>query len=250
MVPGSFYGKKTAVYLTPLERKAIKECVPPPPLPSLPTQKLTGKKKKQLVKGSKKPGKVAAEPKKTGKKLAVQPFSTVARTIKLSKMNRFAFESSPCQIGRHCWQIGIGNCLRFACDCPPLFLLFELTPITHLRRSSVTAKPAAPSGSGSAKSAESKRAITVSFSSLKPKPKIFVGAAFFSTGKSRMSMFKKPSSKSATRPTAAAVTAQPAPPRTSENTKPLPRAAVTNLRQKPPTQVRMKHKTYSFKGPT
>ncbi|XP_075893661.1 N-acetyltransferase ESCO2 [Nelusetta ayraudi] len=199
LVPGSFYGKKTAVYLTPLERKAIKEAVPPPPplpppVPSPPTQKMMGKKEKKQVKGRKKPGKVAAESKKPGKKWAVQPFSTVAKTIRLSKMNN--------------------RC--------------------------ATAKPVAPSSSSSSSSssctkpAESKKAITVSFSSLKPKPKIFVGAAFFSTGKKRMSMFKKSAPKSLTRTTSAPVRPQSVPPQKSEQQPPAP---VTNLPQKPPAKT-------------
>lgn len=127
LVPGSFYGKKTAVYLTPLERKAIKEAVPPPPplpppVPSPPTQKMMGKKEKKQVKGRKKPGKVAAESKKPGKKWAVQPFSTVAKTIRLSKMNnRFVFESSRSQIGCRCWLFGIEDFSRFG----PLFFFLN-----------------------------------------------------------------------------------------------------------------------------
>lgn len=113
MVPGSFYGKRTEVYLTPLERKAIKESVPflPPPLSppaaSPPAQKMTGKKK---IKGSKKPGNVATQSKKTDKKLAALPFSTVAKTIKLSKTNnRFVFLSSQCQLFCNQWLFGIGT---------------------------------------------------------------------------------------------------------------------------------------------
>lgn len=39
----------------------------------------------------------------------------------------------------------------------------------------------------------------MSFSSLKPKPKIFVGAAFFNTGKKPTSMYKRSAPKSSTR---------------------------------------------------
>lgn len=100
---------------------------------------------------------------------------------------------------------------------------------------SVAAKPAAPSSSTTAaKSAEPKKAITISFGSLKPKPKIFVGAAFFSTGKKRMSMFKKSAPKSTSRPTSAQKAQSGA---TTKQQLPAP---VTNLQQKPPAKVRVK----------
>ena len=61
-------------------------------------------------------------------------------------------------------------------------------------------KPASTSAAASAcstKPAESKKTFTfASFSSLKPKPKIFVGAAFFSTVKKPTSMYKKTTVKS------------------------------------------------------
>ncbi|KAG7215083.1 hypothetical protein INR49_022792 [Caranx melampygus] len=69
--------------------------------------------------------------------------------------------------------------------------------------SSVTAKPASTATAApasSTKPAESKKAITITLSSLKPKPKIFVGAAFFGTGKKPTSMYKKSAPKSSTRP--------------------------------------------------
>lgn len=69
--------------------------------------------------------------------------------------------------------------------------------ILHMLDWSVSAK-STPSVSSS-KPAEMKKAITISFSSLKPKPKIFVGAAFFSTGKKPMSMYKKCTPKSVAR---------------------------------------------------
>lgn len=52
------------------------------------------------------------------------------------------------------------------------------------------------------KPAEPKRAISITVSSLKLKPKIFVGAAFFSTGKRLTSMYKKSAPKSSARPAA------------------------------------------------
>lgn len=75
------------MYLTPLERKAVKESVPfpspSPPPASPPTQKNMSKKKAK----SKAIGREATQPKKTEKKLTVHPFSTVAKTIKLSKVS-------------------------------------------------------------------------------------------------------------------------------------------------------------------
>lgn len=72
-----------------------------------------------------------------------------------------------------------------------------------IKFNSVTAKPASTktaAPASSTKQAESKKAITITFSSLKPKPKIFVGAAFFGTGKKPTSMYKKSAPKSSTRP--------------------------------------------------
>ncbi|KAJ8009075.1 hypothetical protein DPEC_G00085090 [Dallia pectoralis] len=59
-------------------------------------------------------------------------------------------------------------------------------------------KPDVPT---STNQAEVKKGLTMTFCSLKskPKPKIFVGAAFFSTGKKTASMYKKPNTKSTKR---------------------------------------------------
>uniref|UniRef100_A0A3B4H272 Establishment of sister chromatid cohesion N-acetyltransferase 2 n=1 Tax=Pundamilia nyererei TaxID=303518 RepID=A0A3B4H272_9CICH len=105
LVTSSFYGKKNPVYLTPLERKALKDSLPCPAAP---------------------------------------PSPTMTQKIKLSQpkpSSRFVIAS--------------------------------------------------------------KKAITITFSNLKPKPKIFVGAAFFGTGKKPTSMYKKTAPKSSTRPSAA-----------------------------------------------
>ncbi|XP_035535088.1 N-acetyltransferase ESCO2 [Morone saxatilis] len=94
-------------------------------------------------------------------------------------------------------------------------------------RSSNAAKPpssATAAAAGSTKPTESKKAITITFSSLKPKPKIFVGAAFFGTGKKPTSMYKKSAPKSSTRP-----------PVKNKATKPP--AATTSQQQKPPAQT-------------
>lgn len=107
---------------------------------------------------------------------------------------------------------------------------------------SVTAKPASTTTTApasSTKPVESKKAITISFSSLKPKPKIFVGAAFFSTGKKPTSMYKKSTPKSLTRPTSVPVKPKSAPSQiTNEKAKQHPPAPVTNLLQKCPAEVR------------
>lgn len=70
---------------------------------------------------------------------------------------------------------------------------------------SVAAKPTTTAAPASSKPVEPKKAITITFSSLKPKPKIFVGAAFFGTGKKPTSMYKKAAPKSSTRPTSVPV---------------------------------------------
>ncbi|KAF3850162.1 hypothetical protein F7725_019881 [Dissostichus mawsoni] len=81
-----------------------------------------------------------------------------------------------------------------------------------------SAKPASTTTSAPVsfpKPIELKKAFTITFSSLKPKPKIFVGAAFFGTGKKSKSMYKKsaPRSKPASVPTAV-------PPVTTEDIEP------------------------------
>ncbi|XP_026197262.1 N-acetyltransferase ESCO2 isoform X2 [Anabas testudineus] len=158
MGSSSFYGKQKSIYLTPLERKAIKESLPSPPLPSPPSQtKKPEKKNKKTVKGGNKLRKVSAGSSNEGR-MGIKAYATSARTIKLSKLN-----------------------------------------------SSVTAKPAPTKVAAPAnipKPAEPKKAIAITFSSLKPKPKpkIFVGAAFFGTGKKPTSMYKKSTPKSSTRP--------------------------------------------------
>lgn len=88
MLTSSFYGKQKPIYLTPLERKAIKESLPspppPPPLPSPPSQEK--KKNKKSVKGGRKLGKVAAGS-RNAEKMGIQRYATSARAIKLSKLN-------------------------------------------------------------------------------------------------------------------------------------------------------------------
>ncbi|XP_054618089.1 N-acetyltransferase ESCO2 [Dunckerocampus dactyliophorus] len=151
MVTSSFYGAKKTVYLTPLERKAVKESLPfPPPIQSPPAQaqKPVRKTNKKGVKGGKQT-KMAAGSSHAGK-MGLKSYATSTKTIKLSKLN---------------------------CS------------------SNASAKT---SSAAASKPAEPKKAITITFNSLKPKPKIFVGAAFFSTAKKPTSMYKKSSAKPAT----------------------------------------------------
>ncbi|XP_055740866.1 N-acetyltransferase ESCO2-like [Salvelinus fontinalis] len=56
-----------------------------------------------------------------------------------------------------------------------------------------SSKPKAPT---STEQVELKKGILLTFGGLKPKPKIFIGAAFFSTGKKTASMYKKSAPKS------------------------------------------------------
>lgn len=153
MVTSSFYGKQKPVYLTPLERKAIKDSLPSPPPPSPPSQEK--KKNNKNAKGGSRQRKVVAGTRNAGK-TGVKSHGTSSKSIRLPKVG-----------------------------------------------SSVTAKPAPTPPAPPAtivKPSESKKAITITFSSLKPKPKIFVGAAFFGTGKKATSMYKKSAPKSSTRP--------------------------------------------------
>ncbi|XP_068610188.1 N-acetyltransferase ESCO2 [Brachionichthys hirsutus] len=159
MVTTAFYGKQRALYLSPLDRKAIRESLPPPPPPPPPPSVSQGKKKnKKGAKGGMKQRKLAAGSRHAGK-MAAKGFATTSLTIKPSKPNSSGATAKPA--------------------------------------SATTAAPPA-----SSKPAEPKKAISIIFSSLKPKPKIFVGAAFFATGKKHKSMYKKSTPKSSTRPAA------------------------------------------------
>ncbi|KAM8846614.1 N-acetyltransferase ESCO2 isoform 4-T6 [Synchiropus picturatus] len=122
VLSSSFYGRKPQVYLTPLERKALKDS-----LPAAPAQQ-------------------AAKPQKKKKE---------------KKVSRSRKSKSGSQ----------------------------------LNSSSQVLKPEPQS-----RAAEPRRAITFSFTSLKPKPKIFVGAAFFSTGRKPTSMYKRSAPKKSSCP--------------------------------------------------
>ncbi|KAM7395066.1 hypothetical protein PAMA_006696 [Pampus argenteus] len=163
VVTSSFYGKKKPIYLTPLERKVIKESLPPPPplpLPPSEAKKPEKKKNKKNAKGGSKPRKVAAGPSNV-RKMSLKRYTASTEEIKLPKVNNST---------------------------------------TVIPASTAAAAPATNNNSN--KVTESKKAIAISFSSLKPKPKIFVGAAFFSTGKKPTSMYKKSAPKSSSRPAA------------------------------------------------
>ncbi|TDH00668.1 hypothetical protein EPR50_G00190700 [Perca flavescens] len=201
MVTSSFYGQKKSIYLTPLERKAIKESLPPRPLPSPPSQEK--KKNKTKVRGGSKKSKVAAGSGKAGK-TAAKTSATSSKMILLPKLN-----------------------------------------------SSVAAKPASTTTAApasSTKPAEAKKAITITFSSLKPKPKIFVGAAFFGTGKKPTSMYKKSAPKCSTRPALVPVKHKAVPPQTKSE-KPKPTAPVVNQRQKHPEETAVQPADVAEKQP-
>ncbi|XP_077366678.1 N-acetyltransferase ESCO2 [Festucalex cinctus] len=137
----SFYGPKKSVYLTPLERKAVKESLPPPPPLSSPGQaKKVEKKNKVPAKGKAAKGKRV---KATSAGSSIRNYADAAtKTVRLSKIN---------------W-----------------------------------------SSNANEKEPEPKKAGPITFSNMKkPKTKIFVGAAFFSTAKKPSSMYKKASAAKA-----------------------------------------------------
>ncbi|KAM9354210.1 N-acetyltransferase ESCO2 [Pholidichthys leucotaenia] len=159
IVTSSFYGKQKPTYLTPLERKALKESLPAPPSSTPALAKKPEKKTKKKAQGGSKTRKQPTGSSK-GEKMGTKNYTTATKAIRLPKPS-----------------------------------------------SSNAAKkmPSPPTAPAATKSSEVKKAITVSFSSLKPKPKIFVGAAFFSTGKKPTSMYKKSAPKSLGKPASALV---------------------------------------------
>lgn len=90
MVTSSFYGKQKPIYLTPLERKAIKESLPAPPpsppLPSPPSQEKNKKTNKKNGKGGRKVKGTAGS--RNAQKTGIQHYTTSVKAIKLSKLNR------------------------------------------------------------------------------------------------------------------------------------------------------------------
>ncbi|XP_031584656.1 N-acetyltransferase ESCO2 isoform X1 [Oreochromis aureus] len=203
LVTSSFYGKKNPVYLTPLERKALKDSLPCPAAPPSPTMTQKPEKKtKKNIKGGSKPRSVAGSSK--GGKMGTKSYSTSIKRIKLSQPKPSS--------------------------------------------SSVATKPPHPPtvAPASNKPTESKKAITITFSNLKPKPKIFVGAAFFGTGKKPTSMYKITAPKSSTRPSAAVL------PQTKGKESEQPQdALVGNQQQKEPEKTAVKPmRTYENKPST
>nr|XP_020443242.1 N-acetyltransferase ESCO2 isoform X2 [Monopterus albus] len=193
MVTSSFYGKQKSIYLTPLERKAIKESLPSAPLSSPPSQaKKPEKKNMRSLKRDQKPRNMSAGSSKRGK-LGIKSCLTSTKTIKLPKHNH-----------------------------------------------SVSGKPASTTAAAPAritKPPDSKKAITITFSSLKPKPKIFVGAAFFGTGKKPASMYKKSTPKSSTRPNSVQGKNKVVLPQKKSEKAKQPPAPVTNQHQKHPEKT-------------
>ncbi|XP_021163386.2 N-acetyltransferase ESCO2 isoform X1 [Fundulus heteroclitus] len=99
---------------------------------------------------------------------------------------------------------------------------FSQLPIKKIKlpksnTSSAAAKPTSSSSSAPTSNnlADAKKAIKMSFSSLKPKPKIFVGAAFFVTGKKQQSMYKRSAPRSSAKPAPVKSESQTAPPQQS-----------------------------------
>jgi len=122
MVTGSFYGKKKPLYLTPLERKLLKETKSPPRM--LPSAKMALEDPYSL------PG--------VPKKMVKNKAKRITTTVTVTKQ-------------------------------------------TESKKTSAI---------GFSKTTDTAKTITLTFGGLKPKPKIFVGAAFFGTGKKPSSMFK------------------------------------------------------------
>uniref|UniRef100_A0A3B3ZI53 Establishment of sister chromatid cohesion N-acetyltransferase 2 n=1 Tax=Periophthalmus magnuspinnatus TaxID=409849 RepID=A0A3B3ZI53_9GOBI len=151
LISSSFYSKPKAVYLTPLERKKVKESLPSPQSEVIKTATII----KKDSKGGKKTKRLSTDSKKNIKN-GIKRYATSANAVK------------------------------------------------------------------------TKKGITFTFSSGKPKPKLFVGAAFFGTGKKPTSMYKKAAPKSSNRPKKNKACA-PTPPAQTE--KPQPPSALGTLQE-------------------
>ncbi|KAM4632887.1 N-acetyltransferase ESCO2 [Polymixia lowei] len=169
MVTDSFYGKRKALYLTPLERKILRESRPPPPLP-LP---LPPSQARQAEEKKKKKGRGVSRQRKMatasghGVKMSLKSFSAPQK-IRLTKLSSSA----------------------------------AARPVSATVPATTGTKPTEP-----------KKGITITLSGLKPKPKLFVGAAFFSTGKKPTSMYKKSTPKSSAKPALAPGKSKAVPPK-------------------------------------
>ncbi|KAJ0026765.1 hypothetical protein NQD34_017765 [Periophthalmus magnuspinnatus] len=166
LISSSFYSKPKAVYLTPLERKKVKESLPSPQSEVIKTATII----KKDSKGGKKTKRLSTDSKKNIKN-GIKRYATSANAVKVSTLNN-----------------------RTKAAVPP----------------------------------ETKKGITFTFSSGKPKPKLFVGAAFFGTGKKPTSMYKKAAPKSSNRPKKNKACA-PTPPAQTE--KPQPPSALGTLQE-------------------
>ncbi|XP_010766034.1 swi5-dependent recombination DNA repair protein 1 homolog, partial [Notothenia coriiceps] len=95
MIPSSFYGQNQHLYLTPLERKAIKD-LPSLHLPSSPSQEKKQSPKKRIVKGGGKQKKVVLGSSNAGiyQKAFTKSYETSPRKIKLPTLgSRFVSKS-------------------------------------------------------------------------------------------------------------------------------------------------------------
>ncbi|XP_058468506.1 N-acetyltransferase ESCO2 isoform X2 [Solea solea] len=220
MVTSSFYGKQKPVYLTPLERKAIKESLPPaapppPALPSPPSQPIKQQRKnKKNVKGGNKPKKVSAGL-RTAAEAGIKSYVTSTKKITLSKLS-----------------------LSVTAKPPAAAAAATTTTTTSAPTAAAAAAAAPPPTTVTKPVSESKKAITITFSSLKPKPKIFVGAAFFGTGKKPKSMYKKSKPKSSTKPASVQQKSLAAPVQTKSET------TTTQQQQQQQQQVKNQQKTH------
>ncbi|XP_061603107.1 N-acetyltransferase ESCO2 [Cololabis saira] len=194
----SFYGTQRSVYLTPLERKAIKECLPShlPTVSSPPLDKKPVMKIKKKVKGDKKQRKSSlgfGKKGKTGIKSSASP-------PKKAKLPSIADKPTPTD----------------------------------------TSKPA------SSKPVESKNNTIFNFCR-KPRPNIYVGAAFFGTGKKPPSMYKKSTPKPSARAASVPAKSKAALPRLMSG-KPKQQSAKET--SKPEQQIRKVEKEVSSKQRT
>ncbi|KAM4529867.1 N-acetyltransferase ESCO2 isoform 2-T2 [Fundulus diaphanus] len=137
---------------------------------------------------------------------------------------------------------------------------FSQLPIKKIKlpksNTSAAVKPTSSSSSAPASNnlADAKKAIKMSFSSLKPKPKIFVGAAFFVTGKKQQSMYKRSAPRSSAKPAPVKAESQTAPPQQSmERPKQLQQPVdqmVVQQKQEPEKRLEVVESRYRTKEMT